>query len=65
MSITQDLGNDQVRQVTFTYQGARVHTMTYLDRTWTYTWDETDDWLLLTATPPVGSGWDTPMRGVG
>jgi YD repeat-containing protein len=55
--ISQDLGGGQVREVTFNYQGDRIHEMQYLDRIWTYTWDETDDRLLLAVTPPAGDGW--------
>ena len=53
-SVSQDLGNGQVRTVTFGYLDGRVRTMTYEGREWKYTWEGS---FLKEVTPPVGSGW--------
>jgi hypothetical protein len=49
-NIVQDLGNGQSRTVSFSYQAERIHTMTYLDRVWTYTWENG----VLTNVAPTG-----------
>jgi YD repeat-containing protein len=59
--LVQDLGNGQTREVTFTYTAAgQRETMTYLERTWTYTWDGSQ---LTAVTPPVGAGWAYGYEG--
>ena len=58
-SVTQLLGNNQSRTVTFQYADGRVQSMSYLGRTWTYTWDDPalnyND--LLSVVLPAGPRW--------
>jgi RHS repeat-associated protein len=61
-SVVQDLGNAQTREVTFSYTSTEW-TMTYLGRTWTYSWDASGH--LVAVTPPVGSGWAYTYDGSG
>ena len=53
-SVSQDLGDGQVRTVTFTYLDGRIRTMTSEGRVWTYTWEGS---FLKEVTAPVGPGW--------